>query len=46
MCGMHSNGNCRMQEAQELQQKAEQTAFDLAQENNELRAEVTPPPWA
>ena len=28
------------QETQELRQKAEQTAFDLAQEKNELTAEV------
>ena len=45
MGGMHSSGYYHMQEAQELQQRAEQTAFDLAQENNELRAEVNPPPW-
>jgi len=33
--------NCiASQETQELRQKAEQTAFDLAQEKNELTAEV------
>ena len=41
---MHSEVACPWQETQELRQKAEQTALELAQAKDELTAEVSSHP--